>query len=113
MIKQRESMGRAHSKAAIIGRAGADPLFIVHLADKQRIEANTRDRRGVAGGGSYRAEGGGGTDTSRRGNKGAAGNSERDCNRERGGESEKKKGQADHGYCHVTKSWCIVNAMHV
>lgn len=47
-------------KAAIIGRAGADPLFMVHLADKQRIEANTRwwwwwwwwvgDRSGVIGG---------------------------------------------------------------
>lgn len=35
-----------HAKAAIIGRAGADQLFIVHLADKQRVEANTIDRVG-------------------------------------------------------------------
>ena len=37
------------AKAAIIGRAGADQLFIVHLADKQRIEANTIDRVGCVG----------------------------------------------------------------
>lgn len=56
-------MGRAHSKAAIIGRAGADPLFIMHLTDKQRIEANTCDQKWVVG--CCRE----GTDT-RRGNKG-------------------------------------------
>lgn len=38
-------------KAAIIGRrAGADPLFMVHLADKQRIEANTMGGCGRGGG---------------------------------------------------------------
>lgn len=71
-------MSRAHSKAAIIGRADADPLFIVHLADKQQIEANTR------------VEGMG---------KGARGGDRRE--------------EGAHGYCHVTKSWRIVNAMHV
>lgn len=67
-------MGRAHGKAAIIGRAAADPLFIVHLTDKQRIEANTY------WGGGRRRDG---------------------------------RGSAHRGYCHVTKSRCIVNAMHV
>lgn len=41
-----KSMNRARNEAAVIAHARPDPLFIVHLTDKQWIEANVcvRDR---------------------------------------------------------------------